>query len=120
MNTDQNKQARTRHPRRAAGLSFGISSVFHLCLSVFICGYSSSALDAQTVQHGLRVPAGCEGDGFADSRLANDIYTMPVDPKGRVVVAGRGYLRLLIDREGDGRGDTAVDVAPGPKDGAMG
>src|SRR5213595_298202 len=119
MNTDKSKQAETPPPRRPACL-FNSSSFFHLCLSVFICGYSSSPLSAQTVQHGLRVPAGFEVTEVADSSLANDIYTMTFDPKGRVVVAGRGYIRLLVDRDGDGRADSAVEVADGPKDGAMG
>src|SRR5207249_3227656 len=73
----------------------------------------------QNVQHGLRVPPGFEVTEFADSNLANDIYTMTIDPRGRVVVAGRGYIRILVDRDG-GRADQAIDFADGPKDGAMG
>jgi putative membrane-bound dehydrogenase-like protein len=73
-----------------------------------------------TAQHGLRVPAGFEVTEYADSRLANDIYTLTIDPRGRVVVAGRGYIRVLVDDDGDGRADRAIDFADGPKDGAMG
>jgi putative heme-binding domain-containing protein len=75
---------------------------------------------ADTVQHGLRVPAGFEVKEFADAQLANDIYTLTLDPRGRVVVAGRGYIRILIDDDGDGRADRALDFAHAPKDGAMG
>jgi putative heme-binding domain-containing protein len=75
---------------------------------------------ADSVQHGLRVPAGFTVTEYADSRLANDIYTLTLDPRGRVVVAGRGYIRILVDDDGDGRADRAIDFADGPKDGAMG
>ena len=78
--------------------------------------------DRQRVQHGLRVPAGFEVTEFADSNLANDIYTMTLDPKGRVVVAGRGYIRLL-DRQGRRRqGRSARRVrrrAEGRRDGPV-
>ena len=74
----------------------------------------------QTIQHGLRLPAGFEVTEFADSKLANDIYCLTIDPKGRVVVAGRGYIRTLIDDDGDGKADRAVDFAHTPADGAMG
>src|SRR5438552_10552229 len=39
---------------------------------------------------GLKVPPGFEVTEFADAKLANDIYCMTLDPKGRVVVSGRG------------------------------
>jgi putative membrane-bound dehydrogenase-like protein len=66
------------------------------------------------------VPDGFEVTEFADSMLANDIYCLALDPKGRVVVSGRGYIRLLIDDDGDGRADRALEFAEAPKDGAMG
>ncbi|HXG12685.1 MAG TPA: hypothetical protein VNK04_23205 [Gemmataceae bacterium] len=75
---------------------------------------------AQNIQHGLRVPPGFEVTEFADSKLANDIYRLTIDPRGRVVVSGRGYIRILADDDNDGRADRAIDFADGPKDGAMG
>jgi putative heme-binding domain-containing protein len=69
---------------------------------------------------GLRVPPGFEVTEFADSTLANDIYCMTLDPQGRPVVSGRGYLRVLVDDDGDGRADRALDFARPPADGAMG
>src|SRR5437763_17211758 len=69
---------------------------------------------------GLRVPPGFEVTEFAGNDLAHDIFTMTLDPRGRVVVAGRGYIRLLIDDDGDGRADRAIQIADHPKDGAMG
>src|SRR3954447_15403036 len=89
-------------------------------LSIAVGLILGSASFAGQVQHGLRVPAGFEVTEYADSALANDIYTMTVDPKGRIVVAGRGYIRVLVDRDGDGKADGFLPFADTPKDGAMG
>jgi putative heme-binding domain-containing protein len=90
-----------------------------LCLPVLIL-LSTNLLHAETQPHGLRVPDGFEVTEFADNTLANDIYYMTLDPKGRVVVSGRGYIRLLVDDNDDGRADRALELAAAPKDGAMG
>src|SRR5438034_11712916 len=74
----------------------------------------------QEPQHGLRVPSGFEVTEYADSKLANDIFSMTLDPHGRVVVSGPGYIRILVDDDHDGRADRAIDFADGPKDGAQG
>src|SRR5437016_6772402 len=74
---------------------------------------------ADNVQHGLRVPDGFEVTEYAGSDLANDIYCMTIDPRGRVIVSGRGYTRILVDN-GTGKAARAIDFAAGPKDGAMG
>ncbi len=68
----------------------------------------------------FRIPPGFEITEFASEKLANDIYTLTIDPRGRVVVAGRGYIRILADDDRDGRADRAIDFADSPKDGAMG
>src|SRR6266496_1560901 len=57
-------------------------TVFALFFAAPLCA------PAQTIQHGLRVPAGFEVVEYADSKLANDIYCLTIDPKGRVIVAG--------------------------------
>ncbi len=69
---------------------------------------------------GLRFPAGFEVTEFADGKLANDIFCMTLDPRGRVIVSGRGYVRALVDDDGDGRADRALDFPGAPKDGAQG
>ncbi|HWG44072.1 MAG TPA: hypothetical protein VN688_14945 [Gemmataceae bacterium] len=96
------------------------SLIYRTYLSLFALFGLTACGNAQTPAQGLRVPAGFEITEFADSALANDIYCMTLDPKGRVVVSGRGYIRLLIDDNGDGRADRALDFAGAPKDGAMG
>src|SRR5258708_7873232 len=79
----------------------------------------TSAGHAQTTQHGLRVPEGFEVTEFAGSDLANDIFCLTLDPKGRVVVSGRGYVRLLLDEKATGHATKALDFAGAPKEGAM-
>ncbi len=69
---------------------------------------------------GLRVPPGFEVTEFADSKLANDIFSMTIDPRGRMVVSGRGFIRILADDDNDGRADRAIEFADGPADGAQG
>ncbi|WP_169977325.1 DUF7133 domain-containing protein [Tautonia rosea] len=69
---------------------------------------------------GLRIPPGFVVTEFSGSDLANDIQCMTIDPRGRVIVSGRGYTRILVDDNGDGRADRALPFADGPKDGAMG
>ena len=86
-----------------------------LAISIFVF-----MLPANLCAQGLKVPAGFEVVEFADGKLANDIHVMTVDPKGRVIVAGRGYIRILVDDDGDGKADHAIEFAQTPKDGAMG
>ncbi len=91
-----------------------------LLLVLFFLGQTASVLAAGEPQLGVRVPPGFEVTEYAESQLANDIFSMTLDPRGRVVVSGRGYLRILVDDNQDGRADRALDFANGPKDGAMG
>ncbi|MCI0639913.1 MAG: c-type cytochrome [Gemmataceae bacterium] len=89
--------------------------------SLLVCLPSTSARQAAIpAAQGFRLPDGFEITEFAGSDLANDIYCMSVDPKGRLVVSGRGYIRILLDDNQDGRADRALDFADNPKDGAMG
>src|SRR5262249_23034099 len=91
-----------------------------LALLWFLVLTGTSNLSAENVQHGLRLPAGVQGPECADSTLANDIYCMTLDPKGRVVVSGRGYIKVLVEDAKSGKATRAIEVAAGPKDGAMG
>jgi putative membrane-bound dehydrogenase-like protein len=69
---------------------------------------------------GLAVPAGFKVTRFADDSLAHDIFSMTIDSLGRVVVSGPGYVKILVDKDGDGQADRAIDFADGPKSGAQG
>src|SRR5438132_14114500 len=88
-------------------------------LVLTIVALVASPLSAENIQHGLRAPPGFEVTEFADSKLANDIFSMTLDPRGRVVVSGRGYIRILVDDDNDGRADRAIDFAE-TKEGAQG
>src|ERR1700730_9569286 len=79
----------------------------------------TAPFSAQTVPHGLRVPDGFEVVEYADSKLANDIFHMTIDPRGRVVVSGAGYIRVLVDDKNEGKAARAIQVAA-VKDGAQG
>jgi putative membrane-bound dehydrogenase-like protein len=68
----------------------------------------------------LKLPPGFTARLYADNPIAPDIYTMTIDAEGRVLVAGRGYVRVLVDDDNDGYADRAVDLIDGLKDGPMG
>ncbi|MBA4191612.1 MAG: hypothetical protein C0467_26840 [Planctomycetaceae bacterium] len=68
----------------------------------------------------ISVPAGFTASVVADNTIAPDISTMTIDDAGRVLVAGRGYVRVLVDDNGDGVADRAIDLIDGLKDGPMG
>ena len=68
----------------------------------------------------LKLPPGFTARLYADNAIAPDIYTMTIDDAGRVLVAGRGYVRVLVDDDGDGYADRADALIDGLKDGAMG
>jgi putative heme-binding domain-containing protein len=90
---------------------------FSLLLVIITCVYwCPSCLGGEFT--GLRVPDGFEVVQYADGKLANDIFCMTFDPRGRVVVSGPGYIRLLI--ESDGRAERAVELVPGLHGGPQG
>src|SRR5579862_9653421 len=93
---------------------------FRTACVAFLLLVSVPAIPAQNVRHGLRVPAGFEVTEFADSKLANDIFCMTLDPRGRVVVSGPGYLRVLLDEKNEGKATRAIDVIDGLHQGAQG
>lgn len=69
---------------------------------------------------GVKVPDGFEVTEFAGDDLAHDIYSMTVDSKGRVVVSGAGYVKILVDNDNDGKADAARLFSELPKAGAQG
>lgn len=71
-------------------------------------------------ESGLIAPEGFEVTRYASDELAHDIYCLTVDSLGRVVVSGPGYVKILIDRDGDGVADEAKTFVNGPASGAQG
>ena len=90
---------------------------FLIASSLAIIGSSSMAAEPA---RGFKLPPGFEVHQFAGPELANDIYALHIDADGRIVVAGKGYVRELIDTDNDGTVDRAVELIPAPKGGAMG
>lgn len=85
-------------------------------LLLSLCVVSAQPADSD----GFRLPPGFRIREIAGNQLVPDIYTLTFDPKGRVVAAGRGYIRVLHDDDGDGKADRAEEFSDSPKDGAMG
>ncbi|MDA1016292.1 MAG: hypothetical protein O3A00_17775, partial [Planctomycetota bacterium] len=69
---------------------------------------------------GISVPDGFEVSLFADDKLAHDIFSMTIDSRGRVVVAGAGFVKILVDTDGDGRADQAKQFSDRPGTGSQG
>jgi putative heme-binding domain-containing protein len=61
----------------------------------------------------FRIPDGFEVTLVADHTVVNDTHCMTINPRGQLVVSGRGYVRLLD-------GERIVNFTGAPKDGAMG
>jgi putative membrane-bound dehydrogenase-like protein len=97
-----------------------IRGCFRACLVAVLgsCLFGGNLLAEENV--GIHVPPGFEVSLYADDDLAHDIYSMTVDSLGRVVVSGAGYVRILIDKDGDGKADSFKQFVDGPKSGAQG
>ena len=91
-----------------------------MLLAGFSCLDSNvPAVDAGSAGE-VSVPSGFVAHLFADDELAHDVFSMTIDSAGNVVVAGSGYVKTLIDTDGDGTADTAKTFADGPKTGSQG
>ncbi len=90
-----------------------------LCIVVWI----ASALHAQegtSKPPAIAVPDGFHVEHYADDDLAHDIHCLTIDSQGRIVVAGPGYVRILIDADNDGVADSFKTFSDAPKTGAQG
>src|SRR4249919_279661 len=88
----------------------------------FVLAFAVWALVSTTFagETGIQVPAGFEVSLYADDTLAHDIFSMTIDAKGRVVVAGLGYVKTLEDTDGNGVADRATLFSSVPASGAHG
>jgi putative membrane-bound dehydrogenase-like protein len=93
-------------------------------LFMLLAGFSCLDSNAPAADTGsaaeVSVPPGFVAHLFADDELAHDVFSMTIDAAGNVVVAGSGYVKTLIDTDGDGTADTARTFANGPKTGSQG
>jgi len=103
----------------AAGRST-VRPLFFVVLAGFSCLDSGvPAADTDSAAE-VSVPPGFEATLFADDELAHDVFSMTINASGDVVVAGSGYVKTLIDTDGDGTADVAKTFADGPKSGSQG
>jgi putative membrane-bound dehydrogenase-like protein len=84
------------------------------------CLFGPAAWVSAAEEVGVAVPEGFKVELYADDELAHDIFSMTVDASGRVVVSGPGYVRILLDKDGDGKADSFKQFADGPASGAQG
>ena len=85
-----------------------------------LCADEQSAAPATGLVDGIQVPAGFHVELYADDDLAHDVHSMTIDSKGRVVVSGPGYIRILVDSDNDGHADTFTEFADKPGTGSQG
>jgi putative heme-binding domain-containing protein len=71
-------------------------------------------------QTGVDLALGLKIHQVADDDLVPDCTCITVDPAGRVVASGPGYIRLLIDQNQDGLFDVGETLVDGPSHGAHG
>ena len=68
----------------------------------------------------VTAPPGFAVNVYAQDHLVHNAYCMTLDPAGRVVVSGPGYIRTLIDADGDGVAESFTEFASLPNSGAQG
>jgi putative membrane-bound dehydrogenase-like protein len=68
---------------------------------------SSLSGPAQADEFGLKIAPGFRVTLYADETLANDVYAMTLDAKGRVAITTQGEVKVLHDDNGDHRADRA-------------
>jgi len=89
-------------------------------LGSFFVVASPAIAAAEDLAKAFILPEGFEVSLYAGPDLADDIYSMTLDAQGRVAVAGRGYVKVLHDDNGDGRADRATLFSRVPRSGAQG
>lgn len=84
-----------------------------LCLSIIASLPLFRAEGALTPDEtlGVRIASGFRITQYSDHELANDIYAMTLDSRGRVVVTSQGWIKTLHDMDGDGKADQATVYA---------
>ncbi|MCI0358609.1 MAG: hypothetical protein L0211_09005 [Planctomycetaceae bacterium] len=89
-----------------------------MCAALAAAVSSGTTIFAEDI--GIRAPEGFEVSLFAGDDLAHDIFSMTLDSQGRVVVAGRDYVKTLHDDDHDGRADRTTLFSSRPASGAHG
>ena len=77
---------------------------------------AAAATEEQRVP--LHVPPGFVATRYAGDDLAHNIFSLTTDHEGNVVVSGPGYIKRLLDTNGDGVADQAQLLSTFPGSGA--
>lgn len=94
-----------------------LKPALHVALLMLLVDFAHGA---EHLSQLFDLPAGFEIEQFADNDLAHDIFALTFNPRGQVVVSGPGYVKTLIDDNGDGRADRAELFSGFPASGAQG
>ena len=92
--------------------------VISACVLLLLLPLNGGSLLA--AEPALKVPVGFDVRLFADDELAHDVHCLTIDSRGRITVAGNGFIKLLIDTDADGVADKAEIFAEGPAIGVQG
>ncbi len=95
-----------------------IFSFFVIAMLAFSAPFPSES--ASGAEAGIEVAQGLTIRQVADDDLIPDCTTIAVDRAGNVVASGPGYIRMLMDDDGDGRFDRYTTLVDGPDHGAHG
>ncbi len=90
-----------------------LRSVFFLVCTLFVQRLAIGG-------NSFEVPSGFEVSVVAEDQFVHDAFCMTTDSKGQPVVSGPGYIRTLIDDDGNGVYDRFINWTNGPKEGAQG
>jgi len=105
MNTQWNRKMDSTRP--------ALGRVWAVLLGMMLAWTVRGATELVAVpEAGIRIARGFRLTLYADATLANDIRAMTLDSQGRVVVTGPGYIKTLLDENGDGVADSSVIFAP--------
>ncbi len=100
----------------------GRRRVWHICSQCLLMLLSIVCGQRQVVamDDGIRVPDGFNVQRFSGDDLAHDIHCMTFDSAGNVVVAGTGYVKVLLDTNQDGKADAVRQYSNRPSSGLHG
>lgn len=93
---------------------------FAVAKVLFAVGCLAPAQRCEAQDFPFTVPDGFSVTRVADDALAHDCFCMTLDASGRPVISGPGYLKTLVDENGDGVYDRGVAWTEGIKQGAQG
>lgn len=91
-----------------------------LSLTVFSGAVSSFAAWSMAADEDIQVAEGLTIRLIADDELVPDCSTIACDWQGNVIASGPGYIRRLVDEDGDGRMDSQLTLVDALGHGAHG